>query len=81
MIFDKQGVPLKEVLQCAALTKTERALHRKEIVYDRNVEGERIYRIVKNKLGDVARVFRALWSDTNRYNGSKLRGVRAKRRK
>ncbi len=78
MIYDKQGVPLNEVLQRAALNVTERKLHRKSPNYDINVEGNRLYRILHTRLGDAYRVFRRLMADTNSYSGSKLRAARVK---
>jgi hypothetical protein len=76
MIYDKQGVPLKEVLLKAALHVTERKQYRKSPNYDMDVEGNRLYRVLRNKLGDAYRVFRRLLSDTNCYTNQRLRDVR-----
>ncbi len=64
MIYDTQGVPLNEVLQRAALLKTERAGHRKPVHYEVDVEGNRLYRILHTRLGDAYRVFRRVMRNT-----------------
>jgi hypothetical protein len=76
MIYNHAGVPLKEVLLAAALAVTERKNRRRTVVYSVDNEGNRLYRILHTKLGDAYRVFRALLTDTNRYSGARLRGVR-----
>ncbi len=80
MIFSKQGVPLNEVLQSAALGRTEHDAAQRRLAgrprLERNNKGEPIYRILKTKLGDAYRVFRAVFKDTGR-SGEQLRMIRA----
>jgi hypothetical protein len=80
MIFNKQGVPLGEVLTNAALARTEAQTRQRngwpELV-ERNNEGEPIYRILKTKLGDAYRVFRAIGRDEGRGN-FQLRAIRSR---
>ena len=59
MIFNRQGVPLREVLVNAALAREEKRRERaKPVPRSEN------YRILRDKLGNVFRCFRAVFKDT-----------------
>jgi hypothetical protein len=60
MLYTKDGTPLPDVLRLAALRVAERRAYRRPTNYVRNVDGERVYRVVHDRLGDPIRVFRAV---------------------
>ncbi len=65
MIYDHQGVPIREVLTKAALAVGERKRHRAPVHYEQDVEGNRLYRILHTRLGDAYRVFRQVMRSTS----------------
>lgn len=77
MIYSSQGVPLKQVLMQAALAREARSRYRKPALYDCDTQGNRLYRVLQDKLGKAYRVFRAVLSDTNCYTTQQLRAARA----
>jgi len=64
MIYNHQGVPIRQVLAQAALAVSERKRQRTEVLYERDVEGNRLYRILHTKLGDAYQVFRQVMRRT-----------------
>ena len=68
MIFNTQGVPLGEVLVTAALGKREADAARERRAGQprlvRGDDGKPVYQIVRDKIGNVYRVFRAVLKQT-----------------
>jgi hypothetical protein len=79
MVYNHQGVPLKQVLMQAALHVAERKKYRPPALYDCDTQGTRLYRILHNRLGDAYRVFRAVMRDTRSgpYNKAQENARRA----
>ncbi len=80
MIYNSDGVPLREVLLNVALAKNEAATAR-QTAAGLETARNRSYRVLKDKLGDAYRVFQSIWKETGRYDGAELRGIRKTRMK
>lgn len=80
MIYTLDGTPLNVALQNAAIRVAERRLmqNQRRPVYLADDKGERVYRVVHNKLGDPHRVFREVHVQRGKYDGE-LRRIRAER--
>lgn len=79
MIYTKAGVPLdKEYWENFKITRAI-PKPRKFPLVEVDVNGERMFRTVKDKIGDIIRIYRGVHVHRGRYTGAKLRELRAER--
>lgn len=66
-------------LQKAMLLRVGRANHRPRRDLVLGADGEPVFRVVRDKLGDVMRVYRADTASRSTYSGADLRAIRAQK--
>lgn len=60
MLYSMDGRPLHEALSQAALAFAERKDYRRPQNYVFDGQGQRVFQLVRDKIGDIIRVYRVL---------------------
>ena len=81
MITDRAGTPISEVLRNASLNRRDSGRRPTDYVYYQNDRGDTVrdFRVIKDRIGDIIRIYRQAPPRPTKYDGAKLRAIRAER--